>query len=338
MGRRVGCEEGGRVGAWCTACRSTHAGRVQHFRPPPRPSVRTRPALLLTPLRLHSARPPHPPPFPAPRRRQRHRAAGPARRVQRLRAARPPRHRHRGQRPGHQRGAGVAGDGRCAVAARGDASRMAGRRERAPAGSERCHLPALPPDLPCSTRTASAACSPASPSSPSARRAGGSGVALWRRRVDRLVVSHGRQAGVRHPLSCPRPIHPFCPQAVPFFDLPEPQAVWTCGLQVRGNFTCTNGECRRCWPGWLGGRRQPLRAGARALAHRAACGDSGWVQTLLWAAPSSPTPAHPQRAPPTPPPATALWAPRVPRAPPPSPPPPRPACRVRRAAAGCSAR
>ena len=313
---------------------------------PPTRDARSTPALLLRtppPVRTQPS-PRTPAPFPAPRRRQRHGAAGPARRVQRLCAARPPRHRHRGQRPGHQRGAGVAGDGRCAVAARGDASRMAGRRERTPAGSERRRLPTPPLFLPRSTRTASAACSPASLSSPSARRAGGSGVALRRRRVDRLAVSHGRQAGARHPLSCPRPIHPPCPQAVPFFDLPEPQAVWTCGLQVRGNFTCTNGERRRRWLGWLGGRRQPLRAGARALAprhsvrHRAACGDSGWVQILLWAAPPSPTPAHPQRAPPTPPPATALWAPRAPRAPPPSPPPPRPACRVRRVAAGCSAR
>ncbi len=31
-------------------------------------------------------------------------------------------------------------------------------------------------------------------------------------------------------------------QAVPFVSVPAPNAVWTCGLQVRGNFTCSNGE------------------------------------------------------------------------------------------------
>lgn len=31
-------------------------------------------------------------------------------------------------------------------------------------------------------------------------------------------------------------------QSVPFVSIPAPNAAWTCGLQVRGNFTCSNGE------------------------------------------------------------------------------------------------
>ena len=31
-------------------------------------------------------------------------------------------------------------------------------------------------------------------------------------------------------------------QATPFIALPTPNSVWTCGLQVRGTFACTNGK------------------------------------------------------------------------------------------------
>lgn len=69
-------------------------------------------------------------------------------------------------------------------------------------------------------------------------------------RVARLPQQAASQA-VAHNL--PPSLLPASPprlqicQSVPFVSVPAPNAAWTCGLQLRGNFTCSNGECGG-WP------------------------------------------------------------------------------------------